>query len=536
MILDLNEVADEHGFAADVCIAGAGAAGVALARQLLRQGARVCLLESGGLDFESPTQQLYDAENRGMPYYPLEDARLRFFGGTTNIWGGRCAVLDNIDFAGRAWVAHSGWPIDATELSPYLHRVHADLGLGEVSYGPELWGELGTSPPAFDPDKFATRFWRFDDLKERFSARRCEDVLHSDRAQVVLHANVTHLQAAANAASIDHVRIQSLQGVRARVTARYYVLACGGIENARLLLASRDVESAGIGNRHDQVGRYFMEHPHGRAGRLSGERAFALWAAFRKRFRSGKPDIAPVLLPSATAQEREGLLNTALTMKLQRDPGRGVPLTRQLYQSLKHGMDPTRRGRGLWHFYRAGRAAAQRSLRMPVEWTRARLGLTQLYFMVRAEQAPNPASRVMLSAARDALGVPRADLHWQLSAIDKHTVRSLMLLLDVELTRLGIGKVRPSDWLQEPGDAWPVDATVGNHPIGGYHHMGATRMSADPHRGVVDADCRVHGYANLFVAGSSVFATGGWANPTLTILALTARLGDHLEAQLARGS
>lgn len=535
MITDLNELPQDQHLSSEVCIVGAGAAGIALARQLSRKGVSVCLLEGGGLDYERDTQSLYDGRNLGMDYYDLEDARLRFFGGTTNIWGGRCALLDPLDFSTRSWVAHSGWPIDSAELAPYLARVHEDLGLEEVRYGPEMWDELGETPPAFAPETLTTRFWRFDDLKERFSVRRCDDVVGNDNVHVLLHANVTRIQAAANAASIDHVDVRSLQGVRARVTARHYVLACGGIENARLLLAGDDVEKRGIGNAHDQVGRYFMEHPHGRAGRLSGAGAFALWAAFRKRIRWGKPDIAPVILASEAAQQREGILNTAMTIKLQRDPGRGVPWTRQIYQSLKHGMAPTRRGRGLWHLYRGYRSAAQRGLRMPVEWVRNKVGYTGVYFMIRGEQAPNPDSRVMLSQQRDALGMPKVDLHWQLSAIDKHTVRTMVRMLDDELTRLGIGALRASDWLDESGDAWPVDPTVGNHPIGGYHHMGATRMSADPHTGVVDSDCRVHGYANLYIAGSSVFATAGWANPTLTILALARRLGDHLHAALGKG-
>ena len=169
---------------------------------------------------------------------------------------------------------------------------------------------------------------------------------------------------------------------------------------------------------------------------------------------------------------------------------------------------------------------------MPLERARSRLGLRRAYVMIRGEQAPNPASRVRLSSRRDALDMPRADLDWQLVAQDKQTVHTLMGMLDSELRRLGLGSAQPSQWLAEPGALWPMDATVGNHPIGGYHHMGTTRMSADPRHGVVDGDCRVHGYENLFVAGSSVFATGGWANPTLTILALSRRLGDHLNSRI----
>ena len=180
--------------------------------------------------------------------------------------------------------------------------------------------------------------------------------------------------------------------------------------------------------------------------------------------------------------------------------------------------------------------SGQRSARSVVDEHLARIDqheeAVHAFNMVRAEQAPNPASRVLLGAERDALGMRRANLDWQLNAQDTHTLQVLARSLDAEFTRLGIGTVQRAPWLAELAEgavtAWPVDPSTGNHPIGGYHHMGTTRMSADPTTGVVDADCRVHNYANLFVAGSSVFPTGGWANPTLTILALTHRLGQHL--------
>jgi choline dehydrogenase-like flavoprotein len=156
-----------------------------------------------------------------------------------------------------------------------------------------------------------------------------------------------------------------------------------------------------------------------------------------------------------------------------------------------------------------------------------------LFVITRGEQAPNPDSRIVLSSKRDALGNRRADLNWQLGELDKHTARVMAQVMDEEFRRLGKGSVVPSDWTGEPGPEWPVDLTVGNHPIANYHQMGGTRMSDDPSKGVVDADCRVHGYANLFVTGGSVFPTGGWANPTLTIAALALRLADHLSAKLS---
>ena len=238
--------------------------------------------------------------------------------------------------------------------------------------------------------------------------------------------------------------------------------------------------------------------------------------------------IAPVLAPAPALQRDLGILNTAMTFKWQRDPKRGMPVVQRLYQNLKHQLEPNRKNRHVWHYYRSLATWYQRHLAIPITRGLAALPDRRLNVMIRAEQAPNPDSRVRLSGTRDALGLPRADLDWQFTEQDKHTLRRLAEALDAELVRLGLGRFEAESWLYDGGLAWPVDPTVGNHPIGGYHHMGTTRMSDDPQAGVVDRNCRVHGYRNLYVAGSSVFATSGWANPTLTILALVHRLKDHL--------
>ena len=203
----------------------------------------------------------------------------------------------------------------------------------------------------------------------------------------------------------------------------------------------------------------------------------------------------------------------------------------RIYRDLKHKLPPDESRRRLWHTYRAVRSWSQRTIKPGLSRLRARLGLRKLYVMVRAEQAPNPASRVQLTDQKDALGVPRAALNWQLSAQDKQTVAALCEICDHEFKRLNLGRMRAAAWLSDPSPEWPVDDTVSKHPIAGYHHMGTTRMSAAPASGVVDANCRVHGYGNLYIAGSSVFTTAGWANPTLTIVALALRLADHLHTQ-----
>jgi choline dehydrogenase-like flavoprotein len=532
MLIDLREHGDAATGPSEVCIVGAGADGITLARRLAQLGHSVCMLESGGLDFEQRTQDLYRGENVGMTYYDLDQSRFRFFGGTTGIWGGRCALLDPIDFERRDWVAHSGWPINRTDLDPYYRIAHAQFELGEFNYEHEIWSALGIAPHAFDPDRLTARLWRFDELSERFGVSRCRDLFDAPGVRILLHANAVHLQAGPDARTIQHIVVRPLDGKAREVRARHYVLACGAIENARLLLASNDVEAKGIGNRHDQVGRYFLEHPCGRIGQVHTDRPFEMWDAFQKRFMPSGPPLAPVLRLGDATQRATRALNSVVTFKLQRSPKRGVPLGNKIYQNLKHGIAPNRRGRALEHTYRNVGAWFHREIRGAFEQLRVRRGKSGLYLIVRGEQAPNPDSRVRLSSERDGRGNFRANLDWQLSAADKHSANVFAQTFDSELRRLGLGTLQPSEWLASPDPQWPVDPTVGNHPIAGYHQMGTTRMSVDPAHGVVTADCNVFGYDNLFIAGSSVFSTSGWANPTLTLVALSLRLATHLDARL----
>ena len=532
MLIDLEAATDDTLLDIEVCIVGAGAAGVALARDLMKAGREVCLLEAGGMDYDEQTQSLTKGNITGMEYYELDHSRLRFFGGTTNIWGGRSIPLDRIDFEKRDWVPHSGWPITLDDLQPFYKTAHDSLELGDYDYGPGNWDNLKLTPVNFDPKKISHRFWRFDELKERFNSQRSDDLVKAKNVQIVLHANLVALQATENASAITHLDAKSLGGRKLQVRARHFVLACGGIENARLLLMSDSVENNGIGNQFDQVGRYFMEHPHGRLAHIETKDPAAFWALYRKRFSAVDVPVAPALVIPPSLQRELGILNSAATFKLQKDPSRGAPISKRVYMNLKHGLSPNKSGRRLWQAWRGSQNWLQRHVSMPLLRFGVKMNRMGLYVMARAEQAPNPDSRVRLSTERDALGSPRVDLDWRLCALDKETMLQFGKTLQGEFDRLGLGKVTNCDWLEDGQLQWPVDPTVGNHPIGGYHHMGTTRMSTSAREGVVDANCTVHGYHNLHIAGSSVFTTGGWANPTLTLLALTHRLGIHLDKLL----
>ena len=534
MLIDLEVAKDDISLEAEVCIVGAGAAGVALARDLMKAGRDVCLLEAGGMDYDEQTQSLTKGNIIGMEYYELDHSRLRFFGGTTNIWGGRSIPLDPIDFEKRDWVPHSGWPITLDDLQPFYRIAHDSFELGDYDYETGNWAKLNLSSIDFDPEKISHRFWRFDELKERFNNQRSDDLVKAENVRIVLHANMVGLQATENASSVTHLDAKSLQGRKLQVKARHFVLACGGIENARLLLTSNNVEANGIGNQFDQVGRYFMEHPHGRIAHIETKDPAGIWALYRKRFPLGGVPVAPALVLPPSLQKELGVLNSAATFKIQRDPSKGSPISKRVYMNLKHSLSPNKSARRVWQAWRGSQNWLQRHVSMPLLRFGAKMNRMSLYVMARAEQAPNPESRVCLSSEKDALGCPRADLDWRLSALDKETMLQLGKTLQQEFERLGLGKVTTSEWLEDGQPNWPVDPTVGNHPIGGYHHMGTTRMSTSARDGVVDANCTVHGYHNLHIAGSSVFTTGGWANPTLSLLALTHRLGVHLDGLLEK--
>ncbi|MBU3078812.1 FAD-dependent oxidoreductase [Sphingomonas quercus] len=531
MYLDLDKGSPAR-LSGDVAVIGAGVAGITLARRLLAQGLHVVLLESGGRDFEAATAALNAGEVTGQDYYPLDHARLRFFGGTTAIWGGRCAELDPIDFERRPWVAHSGWPIAHADLKNHYAEAWATFDLPGAPQ-PELLRDAGVPLPRFAEGELATPLWAFDDQFDRFTFDRCRDVLDHPHCIVVTHATVREIVAERSGRGVARLDVTSIGGRRLTVVADDYVLAAGGLENPRLLLASRSVMPQGLGNGHDQVGRYFMEHPHARGGRIVHGRVWALLSAFAKR-RIGAQTVAPLIAPGSELQRRLGLLNTSLTLAPRRAASDSEAWAMRLYLRAKHDASPTRFGRGLWKATKRTVGWLQQHTDPLRPWLLNRLGRLEVALVVRGEQAPNPDSRVYLSQERDPLGMPRLALDWRTSALDAASVEGLVAALGRETARLGLGKVEPAEWLSDPSRAWRTDALISAHPIGGYHHMGTTRMSASPRHGVADGYGLVHGLGNLYIAGSSLFPTSGWANPTLTIVALAMRTADRIIAQRSK--
>ena len=505
MYQDARQIPDGTALDTDLAIIGAGAAGITLARALAGAPFRICLIESGGLEPEEDIQALAGGESVGVPYGPLEATRLRQFGGSTGHWGGWCRPLDALDFERRDWVEQSGWPIGRAELDPYYPAASAVCEAGPFAYDDIAgWeGKLGVAgfmPPGGDMVRRVIQF----SPPTRFGERYRADLAAAPNLLTLLHANVVDLAASDNAAEVAGLTLATLDGKRHRLTARCYVLAAGGIDNARMMLLSNGVQPAGLGNGGDMVGRCFMEHPHiySMGNLLLPDISTISPLCLDDQDLAGQ-GLRGNFMPSAPFQRSRRLLNATFTLGVsarfasRAEIGAGEhPLAAPLLDVLRDGARPTA---GVPFGFRVGIGGA-------------------------GEQSPNRASRVTLGEDRDALGLPRARLDWRPTRDDKASLLRNLRALGASFAAAGLGRLHvtlPDD------DDWPADL------VGGNHHMGTTRMAAAPKDGVVDGDCRVHGIGNLYIAGSSVFATSGAANPTLTIVALALRLADHLRGRLA---
>jgi choline dehydrogenase-like flavoprotein len=521
MIIDAKSVPAGTVLDSDVCIVGAGAAGIALAREFIGTSFRIVLLESGGMRYEADTQALYKGHFAGQAFKDLLASRLRFFGGTTNHWGGWCLPLDAVDFETREDRPYSGWPFPRSHLDPWYRRAQDVCRLGPFDYRPATWGiEPDTIPPPFNGPSFECKVLQVSSVF--FRPVYEPDLSSSSQITVYLHANAFHLDAGESGAAVRQLTVKTLADNDFKVRARMFVLATGGIENARLLLASGPRNGNGLGNTHDLVGRFFMVHfayPAGVIVPADPRQTFDFRRESYYRIGDKKYHFWSFVGPSADCIRKHGFGNMVINWRYKFSPEvEGVDALKRIVEGDAENDVGAELSKVLRHFEGVAEYAARKVLfgeEIPIDALEVRFS---------AEQAPNPQNRITLGQQRDRLGMPEVVVDWRLTADDKRWVVSALQLLGAEIGRTGFGRFRP---LLTEESSWPDDAYYGDH------HLGSTRMHPDPQQGVVDANCRVHGVENLFVAGSSVFPTGSANNPTLTIIALALRLADHIKEQLA---
>lgn len=527
MIKDFSTFDDGASIAADVCIVGAGAAGITIAREFLGAPQTVVILESGGLDPEPETNALYQSEIVGLPHAGIHAGRARVFGGTTTLWGGQALRFSPFDLRKRSWVPFSGWPLSIEDLDPYYERADGVLHLGPRIPYQNLCASFGLEPPSFDPAKFNMQCSQWSP-QPNFGAAYRHELKQARNISVILHANATGIITNQTATAVQAIEFRSLAGKKGIAKARFYIICCGGIETARLLLASDRIEPAGVGNGRDLVGRYFQEHVHIRCAELLPADRTLLRDLFESFFR-GRLKYAPLITLAERAQSEKQLLSILGTVGFEPPPDSCISAAKILFRAAI--------GKSLPQIVELKRLTAN-VLANPDElialayrlYVRKRAGTPKrgpIYIGAQCEMAPNPDSRVMLGDSRDRLGMRRVKLDWRLGEIERRTISEFIITLANEFERLGLGYL---DRAQFTALADPFDWLVMAHDSA--HHMGTARMHETPDLGVVDPSCRVHGIANLYIGSSAVFPTGACSNPTLTILALCLRISDHLKKLL----
>lgn len=498
MIADTATDRSAFGRDFDVCVIGAGPAGITLARRLAAAGASVALMEAGGLEITSESQDAYLGTSVGQEYFELDVTRLRYFGGTSNHWGGWSRALDPVDFRPRPWVPLSGWPIPQLALDAYRAEADAILDLPSASEAPDL----PMRQTAWDFHRFQFRF----SPPTRFAEKFGPEIEASEAIALGLNANLVDLRLDDGLGRVEGALFRSYDpgDPGFTVRARAFALCTGGIENARLLLNFTGQVPEGIGNRSGWVGRCFADHPHF----LIAEAVLRVLVREREFY-----------APTELFMEEHGCLNFGLRLEPRWIwPDEQPALARE-------EMPPEEFNILLERLVRDPFVDRTLTDRLTLPQPTGQTGVVR----IAQELAPNPDSRVTLGEERDAFGLRRPVMDWRMSALDVHTMRTAVTAFGRHLAEQDIGRIRVADWLLTDPPGFPQ---VGDDEVGGNHHMGTTRMSADPATGVVDGDCRVHGMANLYIGGSSVFPTTGHCNPTYTITQLALRLGDHIAGTL----
>lgn len=484
MLRQLPELGDDEHF--DCCIIGAGPAGICCALQMVQAGKKVVMLEGGSNEYSRESQDCYAGSMSGDLYRGLTSTRLRFFGGTSNHWNGWCRPLESWDFEGKP-AADTEWPIRREDLDPYLHaatdilelppipadRLLGDSGLFQFDF---VWAPPYRNLSSYFPVRFLQKYFKI------FEAHR--------NLHLFLNANLLSLRT--DGAKVTGASVRDYGGQQSIVRANVFVLATGGLENSRLLLWSNELAKGELVRDASTLGRYWMEHPHYTLG-------FGFLASTVLDNTQSSQRGRLYLAPSRDSLQNHRILNMGLRVDRLAEGQREIlehfasvapEVGKRALQDFDDGQVDAFRLRGAW------------------------------------EQEPTAGNRVSLVSEVDALEIPRLNLHWQKTDLDRRTARVSAELFGSYIARSNLGRLRLEPWLTDSLDFPTTDS------LGGNHHMGGTRMAHTPARGIVDRNCQVFGQENLFVAGSSVFPSGGHANPTMTIVQLSLRLGDFLASRI----
>jgi choline dehydrogenase-like flavoprotein len=531
--LDTRNFHQTQRWDADVCIMGGGVAGITLANELSKKGISVILLEAGGDDHDPQVQKDAEASSVHYPYPDPSQSRLRRLGGTSNHWANNTSPLSPIDFEARDGLPESGWPITFETLSPYYEKAGVYCGVGSDGYDLQHW--LKTFDIQSTVPNGGTEGVRLAIAKASLPPTqfyRAHGAILNRRAavKVITYAQVTGVRFAPSSQRVEQVQVMGANGIYHTVDAQEVVMALGGLENARMLLHFNREANNALGNQHDVVGRYFMDHPTVRGAQLftktpevfrlfSGEvpsdyRRFVLNFFELTERRLREHQLTNIRMP-LTKASRQQLSRGVSSFHLLKERLQGQPASGTILSHLTNVV---------MDLDIVADTVSRKVLHQPLFESVDDFGGFEVPLMM--EQTPHRDNRVVLSPEKDRFGIPKMSIEWQLHAADKKRLWRGLEVFAAEIGALGLGRVRSL--------ADQESRIFGNQIGFGHHHMGTTRMASIPEKGVVDAEQRVFGTANLSVAGCSVFSTGGHVPPTLTIVATSLRLAEIIHRRVVK--
>jgi choline dehydrogenase-like flavoprotein len=512
VIHDLLKDTPPADFHADICIAGAGAAGITLAVEFASKGKTVLLLEGGGAVREDSSQAIYNSEIVGLPHRGIHTGRIRVKGGTTVRWGGQILELDALDFTARPGIPDSGWPFPKSELISFYERALSLEGLANVERSDAaVWRDLKLPFTQFEGlESYLSRWCP----EPNFARLHDKTLATHPNIHVWLHASAVELLLEDETA--QGIRVRTLTGIETIFRARHYIFALGGIESSRFFLQPR--EGGYPWSRSGLLGQHFQDHIDCNAARIE---PFDL-ANFHDTF---DPIVVhgykylPKLRLRPHLQSQLGTLNVGSTMSFE-DTGKARYQAKLTIRNIMRGRLSEVTRDNVFHtakhvpmlFSQAWRYYVQRRAYAPPS--------VRILLRVHCEQEPTSRSSITLTDDRDPLGLLRIRFDWQVSERELETIRQYVLVAQRALA--GVARIIPDEDLMSGSPKFFARCDDSNH------HMGGMRMSTSESTGVVDTNLRLYGTTNVHVCSSAVFPGSGFSNPTHTVLALALRLSDHL--------
>jgi len=507
MLIDALSLDSGISLEESIVIVGAGAAGITIACEFEKIGLNAILIESGDFNPDSETQNLYkgfvdSTSPNSLPHEPIDKYRARFFGGTTNWWGGACLPYDEIDFLKKTVTSNSGWPISRESLDQYYSRANEYFGINLVDFNLPPKSKLG-SREVIDglssSSIFKTKYWLLKENKVNFGKKYKNKLKNSKNIKILLNANVISLEQKNE--SIEHLIVKTINNKKFTVRGKKIILAMGGLEIPRILLASKSHSRNGVGNNFDLVGRFYSPHVNATHGILILNPKVKV---DRKYEKLSKGILYRKFISLSDDYIKKGYMNCKILLE-SIDTVEKNELTEHVYK-LFHPMT------GINEIYNKI------------------LDKKNFAFALNGafDQVPNYDSGIKLSKEKDVLGTPKIILKHAITEQDKKAYSDFYKLLAITVGSYGLGR-----FCYDKSMRYLFKYIEGYH--GASHHTGMTRMAIKPSEGVVDVNCKVFGLSNLYISSASIFPTASHANPTYTIVALSIRLAEHLGNEMRSG-